>query len=348
MFFGKRRLIGNIALLCLSLNTPIAQAYQEYEDDGWSEFNAQMLNAAKQAYNNDTELPVARPHPKAPPRQPVTEYQEIREKQRPKEIVIVSKEKVIIPKERVIISKERVIIPKEQVVITQKKVHKPVLWFFKSYVTTLSTGLAWENAGQTQTFNLTPAIRKTYDANNPINTLADGELFVGVDRYLNPQLQGQIGLALAITSNAELSGNIWDDADPLFNNYIYSYKVQHSHIAVKGKLLTDTAYYDIKPYVSASLGVGFNRAENFTNTPLIFEAIVNPDFASNTTTTFTYTLGFGIQRAITDNWQAGIGYEFASWGRSQLGRALGQSLNEGLELSQLYTNGIFLSMTYTS
>ena len=70
------------------------------------------------------------------------------------------------------------------------------------------------------------------------------------------------------------------------------------------------------------------------------------NFASNTTTAFTYTLGAGVQRYLNPHWQAGIGYEFADWGRSQLNRALGQTLNSGLSLSHLYTNGFLLNLTY--
>ena len=70
------------------------------------------------------------------------------------------------------------------------------------------------------------------------------------------------------------------------------------------------------------------------------------NFASNSTTAFTYTLGAGVQRQLNPHWQAGIGYEFADWGRSQLNRASGQTLNSGLSLSQLYTNGFLFNLTY--
>lgn len=44
----------------------------------------------------------------------------------------------------------------------------------------------------------------------------------------------------------------------------------------------------------------------------------------------------------------GIGYEFADWGRSQLNRAPGQTLNSGLSLSHLYTNGFLFNLTYSA
>jgi opacity protein-like surface antigen len=215
------------------------------------------------------------------------------------------------------------------------------------WVGSLSAGPAWENAGATQTFNLTPEIEKTYSANKSTNAVADVELFLGSQQGINPSLVGQLGLAVGVTSDAALSGRIWEDADPLFDNYTYDYNVQHTHVAAKGKLLADMGYW-VMPWLSASIGVGFNHASGFNNTPLIEEAVVNPNFKSHTETAFTYTVGAGIQKALKEHWQVGVGYEFADWGRSQLGLATGQSINSGLKLNHLYTNGVLLNLTYVS
>jgi opacity protein-like surface antigen len=98
--------------------------------------------------------------------------------------------------------------------------------------------------------------------------------------------------------------------------------------------------------VSASLGIGFNNAHDFQNTPLISQAVTMPNFASNTDTSFTYTLGVGLQKALNSHWQVGAGYEFADWGQSQLSSASGQTLNSGLSLNHLYTNGVLFNLTY--
>ena len=217
--------------------------------------------------------------------------------------------------------------------------------FKSSGVATLSVGPVWENAGNTQTFYLAPNIEKTYAANRTSHALVDGEVFLGIQKSLREKLDGQIGLAVATTGNASLSGYVWDDAQAQFNNYTYSYQVKHTHVAVKGKLLADRGYVVI-PWVNGSLGVGFNQAHGYSNTPTISEAITMPNFASNTTTAFTYTVGAGFQRNFNSHWQGGVGYEFADWGKSQLGRAAGQTQNNGLSLSHLYTNGFLFNLTY--
>lgn len=216
---------------------------------------------------------------------------------------------------------------------------------FSPFVVTLSGGPIWPNDGKTQTFYLAPELNKTYTAEHSTNTLAYGELFLGIQRQLHQKFKGQLGLALAATSAIEFSGDIWDDADPRFNNYTYEYHLKHTHIALEGKLLADTDFF-VTPWVNASLGMGFNRAYGFDNTPTIFEAVKNPNFSSHTTKAFTYTLGVGVQRKLTDNCQVGASYQFADWGKSHLGRARGQTINSGLELDHLYTNGILFNITY--
>ena len=164
-----------------------------------------------------------------------------------------------------------------------------------------------------------------------------------MQRALSSIFIGQFGVAGAVSTDAHLSGAIWDDADPQFDNYTYKYQVQHGHVAIKGKILADDGYWAM-PWLSGSVGVGFNTAHHFDNTPTIFEAVKNPNFTSHTTTTFTYTVGAGLQKNLNQNWQIGVGYEFADWGKSQLGRAVGQTLNSGLKLDHLYTNGLMLTL----
>lgn len=215
------------------------------------------------------------------------------------------------------------------------------------WVGSLSVGPVWENEGRTQTFYLAPQIEKTYFANHASHALFHGEIFLGMQKKRLGNLQNQFGVAIATTTAATLSGHIWDDADPLFDNYTYHYKIQHTHVAIKEKLLLDSGFI-LMPWVSGSVGIGFNHAQSFDNTSLIFEALPNPNFASHTRSTFTYTLGAGVQKVLNTHWQIGVGYEFADWGKSNLGRAYGQTLNTGLQLNHLYTNGVLLNLTYVA
>ena len=217
----------------------------------------------------------------------------------------------------------------------------------QTWVGSIAAGPSWARGGETQTFFLAPEIEKTYVTRKSTNTLASGELFFGIQKLLGSQWLWQFGLAAATAGNAKLQGMIWDDADPQFDNYSYQYEVCNTRVSVKSKLLIDKGYWAM-PWVSASLGVGFNRAHEYSNAPLIFEALPNPNFADRTKTAFTYTLGVGVQKPISEHWQMGVGYEFADWGKNELGRALGQTMNSVLALNHLYTNGVLFNLTYVA
>lgn len=103
-----------------------------------------------------------------------------------------------------------------------------------------------------------------------------------------------MGVAVGFTGQAGLTGVIWDDANPEYNNFTYNNKIQHTHVATKGALLVDMDFWLI-PWINDSIAVG---------------------------------------------------YECTDWGKSSLGRAPEKTLNTGLILNHLYTNGLMFNLTY--
>ncbi len=214
----------------------------------------------------------------------------------------------------------------------------------------ISAGPTWVSGNETQTLNLQSDIRKTYTADNTHNYFPSVALFLGwqklwVTHLLKQPLLGQLGIVIAGAGQAKLQGDIWEDADPNFNNFTYSYKVQHTHVAIQGRLIGNCGFF-FEPYISGSVGLGYNRAYDFTITPKISEEVAAPPFGSKTTTAFVYTLGIGLQRSFNSNLAAAIGYEFADWGNTNLARATGQTMGHGLSLNHLYAHQIQLSLFY--
>ncbi len=50
------------------------------------------------------------------------------------------------------------------------------------WVAMLSGGAVWADAGRTQTFFLAPGVQKAYVANSNTNALAEGEIFLGIQK----------------------------------------------------------------------------------------------------------------------------------------------------------------------
>ena len=100
------------------------------------------------------------------------------------------------------------------------------------------------------------------------------------------------------------------------------------------------------PYLSGKVGLGFNKAKSFSIEPKIVPEVPAPGFGSHTATAFSYAIGLGVQKELITNLHLGVGYEFADWGNSHLAAAPGQTINSGLQLNHLYTNGLQLSLNY--
>lgn len=214
-----------------------------------------------------------------------------------------------------------------------------------SYVITLSGGPAWVTGKDDQTIFFTPTYINTYTVNNNDNTLGALELFAGWNSASSSSFQGQLGLAIAGTSQATIEGGVWQNVTPALKSFNYSYKVRHMHIAAKAKLLGDFGY-TFYPYLSGSLGYGYNRATDFSLSYQQFTVPAVYVFTNSSTSAFTYTAGAGIEVELATNWRIGVGYEFADWGKIELGRAPGQISGSTLGLNHFYTQQFQVSLSY--
>lgn len=196
-----------------------------------------------------------------------------------------------------------------------------------------------------QTIQLQSDITKTYDPTSNSEVFGRFEVFLGGQYELSPSTMLQLGLVSTFGQAAHLSGEILEDTNPDFTNYNYDYKVNNTTVGIKAKMLFEMRD-GFFPYISGRASFASNRAYDFSITPKIFEEVPAPLFSSNTSKTFSYALGLGIERAYNANWRFGIGYEFSDWGNSSLGLAPGQTLNSGIALDNLYTNSIQFSVNY--
>lgn len=210
----------------------------------------------------------------------------------------------------------------------------------------LSAGPAWYHAGRTQTISLQPDYANTYAAATPLQTLARGEVFLGVQHTLPLPAIAQFGLAVTANSAAKLQGEIWETADPLFNNFTYQYHVSNVSILAKTKWLLDGLNTSLLPYFSVGCGIAINNSYGYSMSPLIFEALTVPGFQHHQETTFTYTLGVGVHKILNLHWQLGIGYEWSDWGHSALGAAPGQSIGTGVNLNHIETQQLQFILNY--
>lgn len=224
---------------------------------------------------------------------------------------------------------------------------RPFMLDPNAYVVMLSAGPGWVGNHATQNISFEPDLDYGFDGRSTSKTLLNGEIFLGFQHFLTKRLQGELGLAFAGSSNAQFYGDVWVDANPNLNDFNYQFNIDHAHVSVKEKVLFQMlAPQDVIPYVSGSIGVGFNYSHHFQITPKIYEQLPPTNFNANTTTALTYTLGVGLQKILSAHWQVGVGYDFADWGKSQFDRAPEQQINTGLTLSHVYIHALMVNVTY--
>ncbi len=216
-----------------------------------------------------------------------------------------------------------------------------------NYFISVSAGPGWTNAGTAQTIALQPDVIKTYVPDNLSNAtiLGSGEVFFGLQKSFFQNIQSQFGLAIYASSPATLNGFIQEDGDPNFQDFSYQYQVGHEHIALKSKWIFDNSF-NVNPYLSASIGVGMNHSYGYTITPIIFQAFTAPPFKSKTQAALSYSFGAGLQHAVNQHINIGLGYQLVSWGSNNLNPAEGQTSSKGLGLNTLYTQNIEFNISY--
>ena len=220
-----------------------------------------------------------------------------------------------------------------------------------SSIITISGGPAWTSPSQlVYLYPSTPfpfQLVDQYNPNSPTSSIVSGEIFFGLQTLLTPNMTGELGLGIAGATDAIVSGFVTREFP--FNTFVnvgtYRYKLDHGRIDLKGKLIASSCRF-AQPYISGSVGAGLNQSHDFratTTRPFIYPV---PWYADNSVLAFSYTLGLGLQKKLTPNWQVGIGYEFADLGRSYLGYDFSTTLINGPYLSHFYTNELLFSLSY--
>lgn len=228
-------------------------------------------------------------------------------------------------------------------------------------VITVSAGPAWSAPGHTQYINewtnpTTAALVKNVLVNHRKTTLVGtGELFFSIQTPFSPGLVGRLGIATAGASNTKVQGTAYLNEVGAVTDF--SYNINHARVGIKGLLATNAYLYPVQPYISGSFGMGFNHTFSFRSSPgVMLESSVLTsvgipgvlyDYESNTTHSFAYTLGTGIIKRLNQNWEIGLGYEMADWGRNRLGVVLPLPFNYAAPyLSHVYTHELQLSVSF--
>lgn len=188
-----------------------------------------------------------------------------------------------------------------------------------------------------------------YSPNNSQKTQGIGDAFLGIEWGLGQTSAAlQLGIGYAQTlSPMTVKGTLVQGADVASQStFQYQYDVTIRQLLLEGKLLGTIACY-YHPYIFAGAGSAFNRTSSFSTTVPPFLTFTR-QYTSNTATTFTYAVGFGVDMDIDQVFRIGIGYRYSEFGKLDLGNANidGTPVSGTLTQSNIYTNEVLMQITY--
>lgn len=220
--------------------------------------------------------------------------------------------------------------------------------FWNPFITLIGGASFNSKAGQSKYFPATNEVFSYYNYHD-YNIRQTDSIFggsVGSEFLLNPKwaLQGSISYYQPSTFNVK--GIVTQGVDTSSENqYSYKYAIQVHQLLIESKLLYNLQYYH--PYLSAGVGTAWNKSKNYTvNIQPPFTTFSN-QFKDGTHASFSYSLGFGVDRNITEYVRLGVGYRFTDFGSSETGHGIIDTVRTSHALSQshLYTNLLLAQFT---
>lgn len=217
-------------------------------------------------------------------------------------------------------------------------------------VLALAAGNAYTlNIGESKNFPIQNPLTSEfyfYSANKQTQPTFFWDMFVGGEWLYRAPWSIQAGLDYNQSSQLTSKGMFTQGADIISEDfYTYQYDIVTRQLLLQGKMLY-TYKERFHPYVLAGVGASFNTACHYsTNVPLTLT--FTRQYASHTSSSFSYALGLGVDADLTDHLRLGVGYRFTDLGQAQLGNAIINvtSVPGTLSQSHLYTNEVLVQLS---
>lgn len=229
-----------------------------------------------------------------------------------------------------------------------------------SPVVTLFGGTSDVNLGDQQQFIGTDGQTFTY---TPSASTTDSDyigVFLGlVLPFSNQSFSIQTGAEYVGFNHFKTTGQHTVGIEPATSTlYSYQYNTQIQQILGTIKLFLAPEWFQVVnhhfyPYFSIGLGAAFNEAYDFRlSTSETGSINVAPTYRDRTSTSFSYTLGAGLDASLTQHIRVGVGYRFSDFGKFQFSDGdiainnVSFLIPFNLSTSNLYANQFLARVTY--
>lgn len=215
-----------------------------------------------------------------------------------------------------------------------------------SQVISIAIGSDRVRLGLTKNIEFMPPFQNTYTSSSSFDTQMVAGLFYGFEKAFRQQCAWQLGIGYYQNSAFTSQGNVYQFADPAFNNLRYNFQIISRRVLLETKLLrTFKKLYH--PYLTAGIGESVNSAYGYKEEPINTDGVpMSQPFANHTTHSFTYSAGLGLDVNITDNIRIGASYRYLDLGRARLNPSPLQQSTTKLSYTHLYTNEFLMQLSY--
>lgn len=142
--------------------------------------------------------------------------------------------------------------------------------------------------------------------------------------------------------------------DGIFDSLNYQFNAQALSAMIESRLTYTQC--DWQPYGIVGVGASWNRLYSYSETPTIPSESAAPSpypFANHTNASFAYELGVGVQRQIYNDpsrqlqYFLSLEYRYMNFGKGELGPSSVQTSSNRLQVSNLDTQAVLLSLKVT-
>jgi opacity protein-like surface antigen len=186
----------------------------------------------------------------------------------------------------------------------------------------------------------------TYSRKSSTQTAALAGVFLGGEVELRKNWALQIGVDYNQSNSFKASGNVVQGISPILDSGTYQYSVVTRQLLMLSKFLY--TYKDrYHPYALVGLGGSFNTASGYSAS--VSGTSPTPQFADNTSVSFSYAVGAGVDMDVMPRLRVGLGYRFANLGAASLGATTVSNVlysSNTLSQSHLYAHEVVAQLTY--
>ena len=179
-------------------------------------------------------------------------------------------------------------------------------------------------------------------------------LGMGAEKQLsNSNFRARAGLEYITIWPTQINGlHSVGDEPQTYTLYNTHYQMQTQQTLLTARV-SKALQQDYHLYLMAGLGLSFNRLSQYrTSTVDSGSFNLTPSFANHTQSSFSYSLGAGIEREIEEHIRLGLGYRFSDLGKASFG--LGQVMMNTyaapvpftLVSSHAYSNQLLVQLSY--